>query len=74
MQFQKHFLQVSKKEEAYRINYSSEITFLNSVDRYVNFYNNLRPHQTLNYKIPQNFEEAYYSKNSKDPCSKHESL
>jgi len=63
-----------KKEEAYRRNYSSERMFLNSVERYVNFYNNLRPHQTLNYKIPQNFEDAYYSKNSKDPCSKHESL
>ncbi len=63
-----------KKEEAYRRNYSSERMFLNSVERYVNFYNNMRPHQTLNYKTPQRFENEYYSRNSKDSCSKHESL
>ena len=48
-----------KKEEAYRKEYTSEQSFRKSVDQYIQFYNENRPHQTLNYKTPQSFEESY---------------
>jgi len=33
-----------------------------SIAEYVDFYNNKRPHQTLNYLTPNQFEEKYYNK------------
>ena len=53
-----------KKEEAYRRAYSSERDFEQSVERYVRFFNEERPHQTLNYLTPCCFEQAYYQKKS----------
>ena len=51
-----------KREEAYRRDYSSEADFRKSVDEYVRFYNEQRPHQTLAYKPPVRFEELYGQK------------
>ena len=51
-----------KREEAYRRDYSSEADFRKSVDEYVQFYNEQRPHQTLAYKSPVRFEELYGQK------------
>lgn len=51
-----------KREEAYRRDYSSEANFRKSVDEYVRFYNEQRPHQTLAYKSPVRFEELYGQK------------
>ena len=48
-----------KKEEAYRREYTSEQGYRKSVEQYIRFYNELRPHRTLKYKTPQAFEEAY---------------
>lgn len=48
-----------KKEEAYRRNYTSENNFKKSVDEYMKFYNERRPHSTLAYKSPVRFEELY---------------
>ena len=48
-----------KKEAAYRREYSSEQSYRKSVEQYIRFYNELRPHRTLKYKTPQAFEEAY---------------
>ena len=48
-----------KKEEAYRREYTSEQSYRKSVDQYIQFYNELRPHRTLKYKTPQAFEDAY---------------
>lgn len=53
------FFATFKKEEAYRREYSSEADFRKSVDAYVRFYNEVRPHQTLAYKSPARFEELY---------------
>ncbi len=53
------FFATFKKEEAYRRDYSSEADFRKSVDEYIHFYNELRPHQTLAYKSPARFEELY---------------
>lgn len=48
-----------KKEEVYRREYTSEQSFRKSVEQYIQFYNEVRPHQTLKYKTPQAFEDAY---------------
>lgn len=48
-----------KKEEAYRREYTSEQSYRKSVEQYIRFYNELRPHRTLKHKTPQAFEEAY---------------
>lgn len=53
------FFATFKKEEAYRRDYSSEADFRKSVDAYIQFYNEVRPHQTLAYKSPTRFEELY---------------
>ena len=50
-----------KKEEAYRREYTSEQSYRKSVEHYIQFYNELRPHRTLKYKTPQAFEEAYWA-------------
>ena len=55
------FFSSFKREEAYRKDYTSEQHFRRSVDEYIRFYNEVRPHQTLNYKTPQAFEDAYNS-------------
>lgn len=48
-----------KKEEAYRREYASEQSFRKSVEQYIQFYNEIRPHQTLKYKTPQAVEDTY---------------
>ena len=53
------FFATFKKEEAYRRDYSSEQDFHKSVDQFIQFYNEMRPHQTLAYKTPMRFEELY---------------
>ena len=50
-----------KKEEAYRREYTSEQGYRKSVEQYIQFYNELRPHRTLKYKTPTAFEEAYWA-------------
>lgn len=52
------FFATFKREEAYRREYTSEKHFCQSVEEYIRFYNEARPHQTLNYKTPQAFETA----------------
>lgn len=53
------FFSTFKREEAYRKDYTSEQHFRRSTEEYIRFYNEVRPHQTLNYKTPQAFEDAY---------------
>ena len=56
------FFRTFKKEEAYRREYTSEKDFRKSVDDFIRFYNETRPHMTLNYKTPTDFEEEYFEK------------
>lgn len=49
-----------KKEEAYRRDYTSERSFCKSVDHYIHFYNEKRPHMTLANRTPVAFEAFYY--------------
>lgn len=48
--------------EAYRREYTSEQHFRKNVEEYIQFYNEVRPHQTLNYKTPQAFEDIYWER------------
>ena len=63
------FFATFKKEEAYRREYTSEKHFRKSVDEYIRFYNEVRPHQTLKYKTPQEFEAVYDGKYIEKLCS-----
>ena len=60
------FFSTFKREEAYRHEYSSEADFRKSVETYVNFYNHVRPHQTLAYKAPARFGELYGKDETQD--------
>ncbi|WP_367271082.1 hypothetical protein [uncultured Flavonifractor sp.] len=40
--------------------------FQESVDEYMRFYNEVRPHQTPAYKTPTRFEELYGKKQTQD--------
>ena len=53
------FFSFMKREEIYRTHYKSEQQFAKSVDNYIEFYNTQRPHSTLNYKTPDQFEAIY---------------
>lgn len=53
------FFSFMKREEIYRTHYKSEQQFAKSVDNYMEFYNTQRPHSTLNYKTPDQFEVIY---------------
>lgn len=53
-----------KREELYRAKYRSESDFRASVDRYIDFYNQKRPHAKIGYKTPAGKEQEYYSKNN----------
>lgn len=63
------FFATFKKEEAYRREYTSEQSFRKSVGQYIQFYNKVRPHQTLKYQTPQAFEDKHDAKFIKNPCS-----
>lgn len=54
------FFSAFKKEEAYRKDYISERHFIESVTKYIDFYNNIRPHQTNHYKTPAELEAKYW--------------
>lgn len=53
------FFATFKKEESYWRGYASERHFQKCVEEYIQFYNEVRPHQTLDYKTPQAFEAAH---------------
>lgn len=63
------FFATFKKEEAHRREYTSEQSFCKSVEQYIRFYNEVRPHQTLKYQTPQAFEEKYYASFIENSCS-----
>ena len=63
------FFATFKREEAYRREYTSERHFRRSTEEYIRFYNEVRPHQTLNFKTPQVFEEDFWSRFIENQCS-----
>ena len=56
--FFKHF----KFEQVYPNYFPNYNSFKESIDEYVDFFNNKRPHHTLKNKIPSHYEEEYFSK------------
>ena len=49
------FFSSLKQEELYRRRFHSVSEFKNSVNNYINFYNNERTHSALNYKSPNTY-------------------
>ena len=47
--------------ELYRWRYRSERELKERIMEYVDFYNNIRPHEKLQYKTPAQVEEEYLS-------------
>ena len=56
------FFAVFKKEEFYRNNYRSEAELRKKIDEYIAFYNQKRPHTTLNLQTPGQYEDAFFRK------------
>lgn len=56
------FFSFMKREEIYRTQYKSEQQFEKSIENYMEFYNTQRPHSTLNYKTPDQFEAIHEGK------------
>lgn len=56
------FFAVFKKEEFYRSAYRSEAEMRKKVDEYIAFYNQKRPHTTLNLQTPEQYEDAFFRK------------
>lgn len=56
------FFSVFKKEEFYRSNYRSEAELRKKIDEYIAFYNQKRPHTTLNLQTPEQYEGAFFRK------------
>lgn len=56
------FFSVFKKEEFYRSNYRSEAEMRKKIDEYIAFYNQKRPHTTLNLQTPEQYEDVFFRK------------
>lgn len=56
------FFKTLKQEEIYRRDYRSEKDMLCSITRFMEFYNNDRPHSTNGYKSPNKYEAEYYNR------------
>ena len=50
-----------KKEDFRKIFYKTEAEFKIAVAKYIDFYNDYRPHQRLGYLTPNQVEEEYYN-------------
>lgn len=54
------FFSSMKREELYRYKYPTVAEFKRSIDKYINFFNNERPHKTLKYKTPNAYENNFW--------------
>ena len=54
------FFASMKKEELYRTNYRGIDDMKNRLQRYVDFYNNERPHSTIRYRTPNAHEDLFF--------------
>ena len=51
-----------KSEELYRVKYKSEKELKRSIDLYIKFYNEKRPHSMIRYQTPTNYDNAYFKR------------
>ena len=56
------FFETLKQEEIYRKDYRSEKDMLRSITRFMEFYNNDRPHSMNGYRTPNKYEADYYKR------------
>ena len=56
------FFKNFKQEEIYRKDYRSEKEMIRSIARYMDFYNNERPHTVIGYQTPNKYEADYYKR------------
>lgn len=54
------FYSIIKKEEIYKNNYQDYNHLKESIADYINFFNNYRPHRTLNNLTPNEYEIRYF--------------
>ena len=59
------FFKTLKAEELYIGRYKSINDFKTSIAKYIEFYNNERPHSTIRYKSPSQYEIDYWIKVNK---------
>ena len=57
------FFAALKKEELYRSRYEIEPELQRAVESYIEFYNNYRPHYSMNYLTPEQVEKNCFEKN-----------
>ncbi|MCH5209483.1 MAG: IS3 family transposase [Oscillospiraceae bacterium] len=53
------FFSSLKREELYRYKYPAVAEFKRSVEKYINFFNNERPHASIRYKTPNAYEKDF---------------
>jgi len=57
-----YFFYTMKREEVYRTKYTSENHFRKSIEEFIEYYNENRPHSKLKYKTPNKTEQEYYQR------------
>lgn len=57
------FFSYIKKSEIYRNQYKTTLELKESIDEYIDFYNDYRPHAALKGKTPNEFENDYFNNN-----------
>jgi transposase InsO family protein len=55
------FYSIIKREEIYRKQYKDYNDIKNSINEYIVFYNDKRPHKALGYLSPTEYENSYNS-------------
>ena len=56
------FFKTLKQEEIYRKDYRSEKDMFRSITKFMEFYNNVRPHSMNGYRTPNKYEADYYKR------------
>ena len=64
------FYSTLKKEELYRVDYRSINEFKKRLEQYIEFYNMKRPHSTLRFMTPNEYEERYVNRGGENPIRK----
>ena len=64
------FFSILKKEELYRRYYTSETDLMRGIHCFIDFYNNERPHSTIQYKTPEQKEQEYWGKKKESSLKK----
>ncbi len=58
------FFATIKKEDFRRTRYKTEDEFKEAVDKYIDYYNDYRPHQRLEFMTPNQVESEYFKLNN----------